>query len=74
VLLLLQSCLNLRVLGTEARVVFSKPRLPEYLEKVHIRGLRVAGATLDLSIIRHGDDVVIDVPRRDGAVEVALVE
>ena len=73
-LLLLQSCLNLRVLGTEGRVVFMKPVLPEYLQAVSIRGLRVRDAVLDLVILRHGNDTAIDVPRKEGDVEVLTVE
>jgi glycogen debranching enzyme len=73
-LLLLQSCLNLRVLGTEGRVVFTKPLLPEYLAAVSIRGLRVRDAVLDLVILRHGNDTAIDVPRKEGDVEVLTVE
>jgi glycogen debranching enzyme len=73
-LLLLQSSLNMRVLGAESRVVFAKPLLPEYLHGVSIRGLRVANAELDLVILRHGDDTSIDVPRKEGDVEVVTVE
>ena len=73
-LLLLQSCLNLRVLGTEGRVIFMKPVLPEYLQAVSIRGLRVRDAVLDLVILRHGNDTAIDVPRKEGDVEVLTVE
>jgi glycogen debranching enzyme len=73
-LLLLQACLNLRVLGAQGRVVFTKPLLPEYLKAVSIRGLRVRDATLDLVILRHGNDTAIDVPRKEGDVEVLTVE
>ena len=73
-LLLLQSCMNLQVHGTERRVVFARPTLPECLRQVQIRGLRVADSRIDLSLQRTGDDVAIDVLRRDGPVEVVTVE
>jgi glycogen debranching enzyme len=73
-LLLLQSCLSVRVLGAESRVVFSRPLLPEYLQAVSIRRLRVRDAELDLAILRHGDDAVIEVPRKRGDVEVVTIE
>jgi glycogen debranching enzyme len=73
-LLLLQSCLNLRVLGTESRVVFGRPILPPYLHGVSVRGLRVGAAELDLVVLRHDDDTSVDVPRKTGNVEVITVE
>jgi glycogen debranching enzyme len=73
-LLLLEACLRMRVLGSESRIVFSKPVLPEYLQGVSIRGLRVRDALIDLTILRHGDDTSIDVQRKEGDVEVLSVE
>jgi glycogen debranching enzyme len=73
-LLLLQSCLNLRILGTESRLRFGSPILPPYLQAVWIRGLRIRGAVVDVTIERHGDDTAISVPRKEGDVEVLSVE
>jgi glycogen debranching enzyme len=73
-LLLLQSCLNLKVLGNGSRLVFGGPILPPYLQAVWIRGLRVGRAVVDVTIERHGDDVAITVPRREGDVRVLSVE
>ena len=73
-LLLLQACLNVNVFGTESRVVFGKPILPPYLYAIWIRGLRVGDALVDVTIERHGDNIPIDVPRKEGAVEVFSVE
>jgi len=64
----------MRVLGSESRIVFSKPVLPEYLQGVSIRGLRVRDAVIDLTVLRHGDDTSIDVQRKEGDVEVISVE
>jgi glycogen debranching enzyme len=73
-LLLLQSCLNLQVLGRERRVVFAKSLLPEYLQAVSIRGLRVRDAVLDLVVRRHDHDIAVEVTRKKGDVEVVTVE
>jgi len=73
-LLLLQSCLNLRILGTESRLRFVSPILPPYLKAVWIRGLRIRDAVVDVTIERHGDDTAISVPRKEGDVEVLSVE
>lgn len=74
VLLLLQACLGLEVRGSEGRIVFSRPTLPEFLREVRIRGLRVGSAKLDLSITRHEDDVRVGVLRREGEVSVVVAK
>jgi glycogen debranching enzyme len=69
-LLFLQSALNLRVLGGEKRVVFGSPSLPEYLQAVSIRGLRVRDASVDVVVMRRDGGTAIDVTRKEGDVEV----
>lgn len=73
VFMLLASCLGLSVLGSERKVVFSMPFLPESLQQITIRKLRVGEAELDLLISRRDDgDVGVNVLRREGAVEVVV--
>ncbi len=74
VYLLLAACLGVSIDGTEQRIRFTYPRLPGFLETVWISGLRVGEALVDLELRRHGDDVGVNVLRRDGAVEVVLVK
>jgi len=74
VLLLLQACLGLEVRGDESRVVFDNPVLPPFLDEVEIRGLRVGEGTVDLLLHRHGPDVAINVPCREGRVSVVTVK
>jgi glycogen debranching enzyme len=74
VLALLQACLGLDVRGTERRVVFSNPRMPDFLGEIYISGLRVADASVDLALTRHGQDVGVNVVRRDGRVGVMVVK
>jgi glycogen debranching enzyme len=74
VYLLLSSALGLTIDGPEQRIRFTYPRLPGFLETVWITGLRVGHAHVDLELRRHGDDVGVNVLRRDGAVEVVLVK
>ena len=73
VLLLLQACLSLEVHGPQREVVFTHPILPEFLREVLIKGLRVGEASLDLQLIRHREDVGINVLRREGPVRVVTV-
>ena len=74
VYLLLSSCLGLSIDGPDRRIRFTYPRLPSFLETVWISGLRVGEALVDLELRRHGEDVGVNVLRRDGAVEVVLVK
>ena len=74
VYMLLSAALGLAIDGPEQRIRFTYPRLPGFLETVWISGLRVGHAMVDLELRRHGDDVGVNVLRRDGAVEVVLVK
>jgi glycogen debranching enzyme len=74
VYMLLAACLGIAIDGAEQRVRFDYPRLPGFLETVWISGLRVGEALVDLELRRHGDDVGVNVLRRDGDVEVVLVK
>jgi glycogen debranching enzyme len=74
VLMLLQACLGLEVSGAERKVLFANPVLPEFLREVHIEGLRVGDASVDLYLVRHREDVGINVVRREGRVNVVTVK
>jgi glycogen debranching enzyme len=74
VLMLLQACLGLEIRGAERKVVFANPVLPEFLREVHIEGLRVGDASLDLYLVRHREDVGINVVRREGRVNVVTMK
>jgi glycogen debranching enzyme len=72
--LLLQACLGLSVNGVEPHVSFACPRLPPFLNELRIVNLRVGDATLDLLLLRHGDDVGVNVLARHGDVGVTVVK
>jgi glycogen debranching enzyme len=74
VLMLLQACLGLEVNAVEHKVLFANPVLPEFLREVHIEGLRVGDASVDLYLVRHREDVGINVVRREGRVNVVTVK
>jgi glycogen debranching enzyme len=71
---LLQACLGLSIQGSPPRVSFSYPLLPESLQEIRIRNLRVGDGCLDLQIQRHARDVGINVLRREGHLEVVAVK
>jgi glycogen debranching enzyme len=72
--MLLASCLGISVDGPERRIRFTYPRLPAFLDTIWITHLRVGDGLVDLELRRYGDDVGVNVLRRDGAVEVVLVK
>jgi glycogen debranching enzyme len=74
VFLLLQACLGLEIHGPEAQIAFTRPRLPAALGELRIHNLEVAGATVDLLLVRHEHGVRVDVLRREGEVQVLVVQ
>jgi glycogen debranching enzyme len=74
VFLLLQACLGLSISAPEEKICFSHPVLPEFLQEVQIKNLRVGRASVDLSLQYHSQDVGIDVTRREGHVEIVVVK
>jgi glycogen debranching enzyme len=75
VFLLLEACLGLSVSASERRLTFSKPILPRFLQRVTIRGLKIADARADLLLTRHDEgDVGVNVLRREGALDVVVLK
>jgi glycogen debranching enzyme len=74
VLLLFQACLGLEVNGPARHVSFTRPRLPASLGELRIHNLEVAGAAVDLLLVRHKNDAGVNVLRRDGDVQVTVVK
>jgi glycogen debranching enzyme len=70
---LLASCLGLRVLGSERRIVLTNPVLPPQVRRVSLRNLRFGESSLDLEARRHAaGDVGVNVVRRQGDVQVEI--
>jgi hypothetical protein len=53
---------------------FDRPLLPASLNELQIRDLRLGNAFVDLDLTRHGLDVGVNVLRREGPIEVLVVE
>lgn len=71
---LLQACLGLRIEARSGRVYLDYPYLPEFLDDVRIRGIRVGTGAVDLMFRRHAGDVGVTVLARTGEVEVVTVK
>jgi glycogen debranching enzyme len=56
---LLQACLGLSFAPEEGEIRFHRPRLPEFLDRLAIRGLRMGGNEIDVLIQRAGGSVSV---------------
>jgi glycogen debranching enzyme len=74
VFMLLQACLGLEIKAAPRQLCFFYPILPASLPEVRIEGLRVGQASVDLLLLRHANDVGINVLRREGRVEILMVK
>ena len=57
----------------ERQIRFTRPILPAWLGEVQLSNLRLGEASVDLLVRRSGNDVAINVERRDGPVEIVLI-
>lgn len=69
VFMLLEAFLGLHFDPAAPRVYLHHPRLPEYLDWLRIRGLAHKGCQLDLVVRRHGQDIAVNIERRQGPIE-----
>jgi glycogen debranching enzyme len=74
VFLLLQATLGMEIDAPGRSLRFRYPRLPPFLDRVHLSGLTVGDAALDLVLERQADSVGINVLRRTGRVEVITLK
>lgn len=74
VFMLLGASLGLDILGAENLVRIVRPSLPEYLDTVRIEQLRVGEGTIDLEFHRYEKDIGVNVLRRDGEIDVAIIK
>lgn len=74
VFMLLQACLGMEI-DAPARILrFRHARLPDAIDELTIRGLRVGRATLDIGLMRQALGVGFTVLRRKGEVEVVALK
>jgi glycogen debranching enzyme len=74
VFLLLQACLGLSIDAPARRIRFLHPTLPEFLQRVEVRNLSVAGGRFDFVCERHAYDVGVNILRRGEGVEIVVVK
>ena len=74
IFLLLQACLGMTIDAPRGRVRFDNPLLPDLIELMNVRGLKVGSSSLDLMFQRRDKDVSVNVVSRKGPVEVIVVK
>jgi glycogen debranching enzyme len=70
---LIQASLGLEFDPDANEIRLRNPRLPAFLDEVFIRDLRLGKSTVDLILHRHGNDVGLQVLRKEGSIRVSAV-
>jgi glycogen debranching enzyme len=72
VFMLLQACLGLSIDGSEKRLIFDRPYLPEGIPQLWIKNLRVDRGRTDLFLDRHAGTVRVEVIEKQGDLVVVV--
>ncbi|HJS92008.1 MAG TPA: amylo-alpha-1,6-glucosidase [Steroidobacteraceae bacterium] len=70
---MLQACLGLTVDAAAGQIAFRYPQLPPRVERVSIRSLQVGESSVDLTLYRYSGTVGLNVERRSGKLDVAML-
>ena len=70
---LLEASLGLEFDPIANEIRLRNPRLPEFLDEVVLRNLRLKQASVDLKVNRHDTEVSVEILRRRGHVQVSVV-
>lgn len=74
VFLVLQACLGLSIQMPENKIWFRNPALPEFLEQIQLKNLKIGDNTLDITFVRDHHDVAINVKRKEGGIEIITIK
>lgn len=69
---LIAACLGLELSHERGEIRFTQPQLPDFLDELVLRDLRLGESRSDMLLRREGDDVILRVLAREG--EVAIVQ
>jgi glycogen debranching enzyme len=70
---LIQASLGMHFDHRASEIRFDRPRLPDFLERLHVRGLRLGDADVDVLFHRLDGEVAATVTRRRGVVRVVVI-
>jgi glycogen debranching enzyme len=71
-LCLLQASLGLELLDRTGEIKLYRPQLPDFLDRVHLRNLRLSSGSADVLLHRHDENIAVTVTRREGDVVVVV--
>jgi len=71
---LLAACLGLELAHERNQIRFRDPVMPNFLNEVVIRNLRLGGSRIDVRLHRYGQDVTVNVLSREGTLRLALLK
>ncbi len=69
---LLQACLGLEFDHRAGEIRFKHPRLPDFVDEVLIRALRIGESRMDVLLRKHEADVAVNVLNQEGAGRVLI--
>ena len=72
VFLLLQACLRIEINALDKTIIFSRPELPPYLEKITITNLITGSDHCDFELYRHRYDVGFNIMYKPAQWEVII--
>lgn len=67
---LLSACLGLEISHEDNEIRFVDPKLPDFLDELVLRGLRLGTSRVDARLRRDGQDVTVTVLAREGDVRI----
>jgi glycogen debranching enzyme len=70
---LLQACLGLEFDHAAAVIRLRRPHLPEFLDWMRVRNLRMADTRVELMVQRHRGEVAVSLLERDGPAELQVI-
>src|SRR5438128_2005829 len=70
---MLEAALGLAFDAARREIRLRDPRLPEFLNEVVLRDLKLGASSVDLRLRRHGEEVSLEVLRTRGQIQVSIV-
>jgi glycogen debranching enzyme len=70
---MLEAALGLEFDAARGEIRLRDPRLPEFLNEVVLRDLKLGPSSVDLRLRRHGEEVSLEVLRTRGQIQVSIV-
>ena len=71
-LLMLRSYGGISAHAPDGRLYIIRPELPEWLDRIEVLGMRVGQARVDLTFTSQGGVTAVQVPRKEGDIEVLI--